>query len=134
VTQHGGRVFLEHQHESSDGSVKLAFESDGADIPRAKYHVRSTEISSSLLGDLECCPVNVNPDDGALVANYLTKKQGDVADSAADIKYVHTTANAGSYQHPDHERPHYFGLFDQPFVLANAAAKDIIGVSHRARF
>jgi hypothetical protein len=96
VTQDGSRIVIEHQHEPSDNRVKFAFEINRADIPRAKYDVRSAERSYSLLGNLQRFSINVKPDDGALVANYLAKKQGDVPDTAADIKYVHTSANAGS--------------------------------------
>jgi hypothetical protein len=122
MTQDGGRIFLEHQHEPPDHDVKVAFEINCADIPCAKYYVRPAESSSPLLGDLQCLSINVKPDDGAFVANYLANKQGDVPDAAADIKYVHTTANASCEQHPHGERTHYFGLLGQPFILANSAA------------
>jgi hypothetical protein len=96
VTQDGGRIIDEHQQEPADNGVKFAVEINRTDIPRAKYKVPSAEGSSSLLGDLQSFSINVKPDDGTLVANYLAQKQGDVSDAAADIKYVHTTANAGS--------------------------------------
>jgi hypothetical protein len=73
--------------------------------------------AAPLIGELESLSVKIDPDDQTLRTDQGRRKEADIANAAADIKYAHAAADAGREQHPLGQRSSQLGLFDQTVVL-----------------
>ena len=106
ASQHGRWVVDERQQEPADRRVELFVEIDRADTPRAELDVRHALRGSSLVGDVERRPIDVDSDHRTVRPDDFAHEERHVADAAADIEYLHPGRDAGGVEHPLCHRAH----------------------------